>query len=83
MRCAFTQRLSSVSSEAIIAPMSSGKPGRPNVVASETILFTAGLSRTAPPLKSVCMAPGAIAFTVIRRGPSSLPGISLGPQSNP
>ncbi len=53
IRCALTQRLSSVSSDAIIGPMSSGSPGRPSAVASDTILFTAGLSRTTPPLKSV------------------------------
>lgn len=34
IRCAFTQRLSSDSSEAIIGPMSSGRPGRPSAVAS-------------------------------------------------
>jgi hypothetical protein len=35
-------------------------------------LFTSGLSRTMPPLKSVAMAPGATALTAILRGANSL-----------
>ena len=37
-----------------------------------TILFTSGLSRTMPPLKSVAIAPGAITLTAMPRAPNSL-----------
>ena len=72
MRCPFTQRLSSESSAAIIGPISSGTPARPNAVISATRLLISGLSRTMPPLKSVWIAPGATTLAVIPRGPSSL-----------
>src|SRR5580658_3105553 len=55
MRWALTQRLSSESREAIIGPMSSGRPTRPSAVMSATRLLISGLSRTIPPLKSVAM----------------------------
>ena len=57
----------------IIGPRSSGTPGRPSAVIAETCLLISGLSRTIPPLKSVCTAPGATTLAVIRRGPNSLP----------
>jgi hypothetical protein len=69
---ALTQRLSSESSEAIIGPMSSGRPTCPSAVMSATRLLISGLSRTIPPLKSVAIAPGATTLTVILRGPNSL-----------
>src|SRR4029077_20838481 len=72
IRCALIQRLSSVSSDAIIGPMSSGSPARPSAVMSAIRLFTSGLSLTMPPLKSVAIGPGATTLTAIRRGPSSL-----------
>src|SRR5580700_6617577 len=53
MRCALTQRLSSESREAIAGPRSSGTPARPSAVFSAILLFTSGLSRTTPPLKSL------------------------------
>ncbi len=53
IRWALTQRLSSDTSEAIIGPMSSGRPGRPRAVTSPMWRFTSALSRTTPPLKSV------------------------------
>ncbi len=56
MRWALTQRLLSDSRLAIIGPMSSGTPTRPSAVMSAKILLTAGLSRTAPPPKSVSIA---------------------------
>jgi hypothetical protein len=71
MRSALIQRLSSESSDAIIRPMSSGTPARPSAVPAATLLFTAGLSRTIPPLKSVSVAPGATTLTAILHVPSS------------
>ena len=47
-------------------PMSSGKPARPIAVVDATNSLSSALSRTAPPPKSVSMAPGAIEFTRIR-----------------
>ncbi len=49
----------------------SGTPARPSAVPSVTLLFTAGSSRTIPPLKSVSVAPGATTLTAILHGPSS------------
>ena len=54
-----------------MGPISSGTPARPSAVMAATCLLSSGLSRTMPPLKSVWIAPGATAFTVMRRGPSS------------
>jgi hypothetical protein len=71
MRCALTQRLSSESREAIMGPRSSGTPARPSAVLSAILLFTSGLSRTIPPLKSVATGPGATTLTAILRGPNS------------
>ena len=72
MRCAFTQRLFSETSEAIIGPMSSGRPSQPSAVIADTRLFISGLSRIMPPLKSVAMAPGATGLTAMWRAPISL-----------
>ncbi len=58
MRWALIQRLSSDSGDAIIGALSSGRPARPSAVIAAMALFTSGLSRTTPPLKSVAMAPG-------------------------
>jgi hypothetical protein len=65
------QRLSSLSSAATAGPISSGRPGRPSAVTLAMKALTCSLSRTAPPAKSVSIAPGAIVFTAIPRGPSS------------
>lgn len=53
MRCAFIQRLSSLSSTAIALPISSGCLTRPNAVCAVMAFATCSLSRTTPPLKSV------------------------------
>src|SRR5260370_13672495 len=45
IRCPFTQRLSSDSSTAIIGPLSSGTPTRPNAVIFATCLLMSRLSR--------------------------------------
>ena len=74
MRCALIQRLSSLSKEAIIGPMFSGRPGRPKAVISETRLLTSGLLRTMGPLKSVSIAPGATVLAAIWRPPRPSPG---------
>ena len=71
MRCALIQWLSSDNSDAIIPPISCGSPSLPKAAILATILFTAGLSCTTPPLKSVCIAPGATELTEIFRGPRS------------
>src|SRR5205814_905999 len=71
-RWALIQRLSSLSSAATAGPMSSGRPGRPSAVTLAMKALTCLLSRTAPPAKSVSIAPGAMVFTAIPRGPNSL-----------
>ncbi|KAG0734771.1 hypothetical protein G6F31_021440 [Rhizopus arrhizus] len=52
--------------------MSSGTPTRPSAVMSANCLLSSGISRTAPPRKSVSIAPGATVLTVMPRLPSSL-----------
>lgn len=49
-------------------PMSSGRPVRPLAVCCATYWFTAAPSRTAPPKKSVSVAPGATEVTAIPLG---------------
>lgn len=71
IRWAFTHRLSSDRSEAIIATMSSGNPTRPSAVMPARRLFRSKSSRTIPPLKSVAVGPGATVFTAMRRDPNS------------
>src|SRR5438874_9666296 len=57
-RWALIQRLSSLSSAATGGPMSSGRLGRPSAVTLAIKALTCLLSRTAPPAKSVSIAPG-------------------------
>jgi hypothetical protein len=58
MRCAVTQRLCGLSRLATIGPMSSGRPTRPRAVMAANCALSAAVSRTAPPRKSVSIAPG-------------------------
>ena len=60
MRWALIQPLFSLSRLAIAPPMSSGRPTRPSAVCDATKPLSCALSRTAPPPKSVSIAPGAI-----------------------
>lgn len=57
--CALIQRLSSENRDAIIGPISSGRSGRSSAVAAAICLAISGLSLTAPPEKSVWIAPRA------------------------
>lgn len=65
MRWPVIHRLRLAKSSAIAVPMSAGSPTRPSTVAAATASRIAGVSRTAPPRKSVAIAPGAIVLTVI------------------
>lgn len=71
MRCALTHFASSEQRNATTEPISSGKPTLPSAVLEAIILLRSLLSRTAPPPKSVSIAPVATEFTLICRAPNS------------
>ena len=57
MRCPVIQWLRLANSPAIAVPMSSASPTRPSAVMPATASRICGVSRTAPPRKSVAIAP--------------------------
>jgi len=71
MRWPVTQPIRSDAMAATAAPMSSGWPTWPIAITPPSWARTYSSSRSEPPPKSVPVAPGAMALTVIRRGPSS------------
>jgi hypothetical protein len=70
------QRASDDARIATASAMSSGSPSRPSAAADATLALATGLSRR-PANTSVRMTPGATAFTVMPRPPSSTASVRV------